>query len=793
VQNYLYNNFPDQRDDDLIDPAPDDATGVFLDIHSYSQLVLWPWGFGGTAPNGTDLQTLGRKFAYFNNYDPAQQIWYDVDGATDDFAYGRLGVAAYVFEIGTDFFQDCATFESTILPDNMDALIYAAKVARTPYMTPAGPESLSVLAAPVAVAAGDPVQLTATANDTRFNNGNGTEPTQNIAAAEYYIDVPYWSSNPTPVAYPMSASDGAFNEKFEAVQATVDTTGLSSGRHMIFLRARDTDGNWGPVSAAFLYVVDPEIAPRLEGYVRDFATNAPLEATVSAYPFGTTSDPATGFYSMMAISGTYDVSALAQGHIISTVNQLQLQDYATIHQNYYLEPACTVFSDDVESSIQGWTVQTPWAITEEAAHSPTHSWTDSPGGNYSNNRNTSLTSPVYNLTGVTGTTLSFWHIYTTEAGYDYGRVEYSTNGGGTWIEATRFSGSQSSWELVTIPLPALDGDSNGRIRFRFTSDGSQVADGWHIDDILLYYSGSSCITPLEPTADFNSNSPVQPGETVQFTNMTQGSNPLSYTWDFGDGVGASTESDPFYTYAITGTYLVTLTATNSEGSDSVTHPVIVQPGQPLEGVTLTLQTTGTILLGLPATFLVDIAPDHATLPFEYEMDFGDGSLPQSGISTLDPTELTYTYTLPGEFQAVVTANGCGATDTFTDTVPVTIIAEDGIALSPAADSRTGQPGSTVTYTLVLTNTSPVSNTFDLALSGNLWNTVITPTVIGPLASGNTLPFTVTVNVPAGADGGASDAVTVTVSSHNPGIFPTTASLTTTASVHKVHLPLVMTE
>ena len=42
--------FPDQRGPNLTDPAPADATGVYLDLHSYGQLVLWPWGFTSTAP-----------------------------------------------------------------------------------------------------------------------------------------------------------------------------------------------------------------------------------------------------------------------------------------------------------------------------------------------------------------------------------------------------------------------------------------------------------------------------------------------------------------------------------------------------------------------------------------------------------------------------------------------------------------------------------------------------------------------------------------------------------------------
>ena len=146
VQNYLLSIFPDQRDASLSSPAPATATGVYIDLHSYSQLVLWPWGFTtSVAPNSTALQTLGRKFAYFNSYTPEQAVsLYATDGTTDDFAYGNLGVAAYTFEMGTAFFQACSTFENTIYPTNLNALIYAAKVVRTPYQTPAGPDALSL-------------------------------------------------------------------------------------------------------------------------------------------------------------------------------------------------------------------------------------------------------------------------------------------------------------------------------------------------------------------------------------------------------------------------------------------------------------------------------------------------------------------------------------------------------------------------------------------------------------------------------------------------------------------------
>lgn len=256
IQAYLQAQFPDQRADDLGAAAPAYATGVYLDIHSYGDLVLWPWGFTGSpSPNGTALQTLGRKFAYFNGFEPDQAYGlYPTDGATDDYGYGRLGVASYTFELGTAFFQDCATFENTIVPENLPALHYAAKVARTPYVTPAGPDSVSVAVSADPVVAGTLVQVTGTVDDTRYNTMNGAEPVQNVVAAEVYVDVPPWDAASGPVAYAMAAEDGTFDSPTEQVTATIDTAGLGGGRHLLFVRGQDGDGNWGAFSAVFLTI-----------------------------------------------------------------------------------------------------------------------------------------------------------------------------------------------------------------------------------------------------------------------------------------------------------------------------------------------------------------------------------------------------------------------------------------------------------------------------------------------------------------------------------------------------------
>ncbi len=135
--------------------------------------LIPPW-----APNGTDLQTLGRKFAFFNSYKPAPS-WdlYITDGSTEDYAYGRLGRAGYCFELGDAFFESCSTFEFDILPATCPRSSTLPKL-RTPYMTPAGPDSSTWRSARFRSPAGTTVTLTGQVNDTRYQNNPDYPPNE---------------------------------------------------------------------------------------------------------------------------------------------------------------------------------------------------------------------------------------------------------------------------------------------------------------------------------------------------------------------------------------------------------------------------------------------------------------------------------------------------------------------------------------------------------------------------------------------------------------------------------------
>ncbi len=64
---------------------------------------------------------------------------------------------------------------------------------------------------------------------------------------------------------------------------------------------------------------------------------------------------------------------------------------------------------------------------------------------------------------------------------------------------------------------------------------------------------------------------------IQFTD--QSVRATGWSWDFGDGVGTSTEQNPTYTYSAAGTYTVKLIVTgHCNGTDSTTHSVLIATG-----------------------------------------------------------------------------------------------------------------------------------------------------------------------------------------------------------------------
>ena len=145
--------------------------------------------------------------------------------------------------------------------------------------------------------------------------------------------------------------------------------------------------------------------------------------------------------------------------------------------------ANTLFADSFESGTANWTLTPPWGVTTDQYVSASHSLTDSPGGNYAPNVNTSATSTVIDVTDVGSVSLSYWLSGQTQAGTDFLRAEYSTNGG-PWTTLDAWAGFQN-WASHSRTITLPPGTTGLQIRFRFTSNFNQQFDGMYVDDVIV--------------------------------------------------------------------------------------------------------------------------------------------------------------------------------------------------------------------------------------------------------------------------------------------------------------------
>ncbi|MCG7534305.1 M14 family zinc carboxypeptidase [Pseudoalteromonas sp. OOF1S-7] len=276
IQAYLHGLFKDRRGDLLTDPAPLNTQGVFLDLHSFSRFVMWPWSSELTpSPNAQQLSMMGHRMAAYNGYTAFQtKEVFRTGGSADGYVYGQLGVASFTFELGNSFFESCANYEGEIFPNNLNALIYAAKVAKRPYKMPAGPQINDLRiqgAGDEAIPAGTPVQIIADVADDLFGRSliGQLPPSEAIRKVELIIKR---KGKRVKQRILLPAADGVFDTVSESINYTLDTHRWRKGRYTLTLRAQDASGQWGPKYAKFL-TIDNDAMPGNVAPVADYTAD----------------------------------------------------------------------------------------------------------------------------------------------------------------------------------------------------------------------------------------------------------------------------------------------------------------------------------------------------------------------------------------------------------------------------------------------------------------------------------------------------------------------------------------
>ncbi len=207
-----------------------------------------------------------------------------------------------------------------------------------------------------------------------------------------------------------------------------------------------------------------------------------------------------------------------------------------------------------------------------------------------------------------------------------------------------------------------------------------------------------------PTASFNGS---VSGNTATFTNNTNDA--TGYSWDFGDG-GSSTQENPSHVYNASGTYTVTLTATNACGSSTAMQMVtILLPPQ----AAFTASTTEGCA-PLEVTFTNQSSADAT----DYDWTF-EGGTP----ATSNAANPVVTFDQPGVYTVTLTAGNAAGSNTTTSTITVLGPPTAGFTVQNAGLgvvlSNTSQNATTYSWNFGDGNTSNEANpTHTYALPGN---------------------------------------------------------------------------
>jgi len=162
-----------------------------------------------------------------------------------------------------------------------------------------------------------------------------------------------------------------------------------------------------------------------------------------------------------------------------------------------------------------------------------------------------------------------------------------------------------------------------------------------------------------PVARFSESAlTVVQGEVLRFSDLSLNA-PTSLSWDFGDGSNGQ-GANVTHTWSSPGTYLVSLTATNEAGSDTIAKQITVDPLPPNPPTAaFTFQSAS-----VPVNAVVAFSDSSTGTPTSWSWNFGDNSAASSSQSP------THAFANPGTYTVTLTASNAGGSDSTSRTITV---------------------------------------------------------------------------------------------------------------------------
>jgi bacillolysin len=345
-----------------------------------------------------------------------------------------------------------------------------------------------------------------------------------------------------------------------------------------------------------------------------------------------------------------------------------------------------VFLDGFEGASPPWTMTsttgTFWAIqSSQAAEGARAAFGPNPGtvSDHSIGMTSSVVLPA-------GARAIFTHAPNLEPLFDGGVVEYSANGGATWVDAVQFAdagllpdticpdcgsplANRLAWSKASfgyqrsrLNLASLAGQ-NVRLRFRVGTDSSIAAPGWTVDNVGIYSCVAAAGAPAIGTGPAAQT--VGAGGTATFSVSASGNPTLRYQWlkDGAPIAGATSNALVITNVQLSDFGHYSVIVSNAEGtaiSDGAALFVAIG-GQPA----LTSQPSNTsVTAGQTARFAADAVNANS---FQWQVSVNGGAswnpvpnaAPYTGATTRVLTITGATLGLNGNLYRLIVANGSG--------------------------------------------------------------------------------------------------------------------------------------
>lgn len=230
----------------------------------------------------------------------------------------------------------------------------------------------------------------------------------------------------------------------------------------------------------------------------------------------------------------------------------------------------------------------------------------------------------------------------------------STNIPTSW--AWTFAGGNPASSTAQNPSIQYDIAGSYTVELTATNDG-----GSDTETKANYIS----VMPL-PIADFTADIfEIDEGQSVQFTDLS--SNATSWSWSFTGGTpSSSTAQNPSVTYNTAGTYAVTLTASNTVGSDVETKTAYITVNDVVLVPIADFTSTTTSVAEGGAVSFTDISTNE---PTGWSWSFAGGTPSSSTVQ--NPT---VSYATAGTYDVTFTASNSAGSDVETKTGYITVTA-----------------------------------------------------------------------------------------------------------------------